>query len=112
MYSSDNLHGAATFTGVGRYFRGAVTFGIQYEIEKLTLLSGSRYFRGAVTIGILRYLNHFLTAQGRDMPFFTRAWFSITYEQNINSTFLNGTTRKKIIICRQLSAGHMVGLGQ
>ena len=61
---------------------------------------------------LFSYFNHFLTAQGSDLPFFSREnVVPITHEQNIicSKTRLDGTTHEQTIICRQLFAGHVVG---
>ena len=57
------------------------------------------------------YFNHFLTAQGSDLPFSLESVVPITQEQNIicSKTRLNGTTHEQTSICRQLFAGHVVG---
>ena len=60
---------------------------------------------------LFSYFNHFLTAQGSDLPFFSRERGSITHEQNIicSKTRLDGTTHEQTITCSQLFAGHVVG---
>ena len=61
---------------------------------------------------LFSYLNHSLTAQGSDHPFFTqecgcndiRAEFI-----NCRKTLLAGIMHTRTIICRQLFAGHIAG---
>ena len=59
---------------------------------------------------LFSYFNHFLTAQGSDLPFFLENVVPSTHEQNIicSKTRLDGTTHEQTIICRQLFAGHVV----
>ena len=60
---------------------------------------------------LFSYFNHFLAAQGSDLPFSLENLVTITHEQNIvcSKTRLEGTSYEQTIICRQLFAGHMVG---
>ena len=57
--------------------------------------------------------NHSLTAQGRDLPFFTPErdfnYARAEYYLNIIKTPLDGTIQEQTIICRELFAGHVVG---
>ena len=59
---------------------------------------------------LFSYFNHFLTAQGSDMPFSLEKIDPITHEQNIicSKTSLDGTTHEQTIIRRQLFVGHVV----
>ena len=59
---------------------------------------------------LFSYFNHFLTAQGSDLPFSLEKVVPITHEQNIicSKTSLGGTTHEQTIIRRQLFAGHVL----
>ena len=59
---------------------------------------------------LFSHFNHFLAAQGSDLPFFSGEMVAVTHEQNIicSKTRLDGTTHEQTIICRQLFAGHVV----
>ena len=60
---------------------------------------------------LFSYFNHFLAAQGSNLPFFSREHGSnyACAEYYLQQTRLNVTTHEQIIICRQLFAGYVVG---
>ena len=60
---------------------------------------------------LFSYFNHYLAAQGSDLPFFSRerdsyyAWAEYYFQR----TRLDGTVQEQTITCRQLFEGHAVG---
>ena len=60
---------------------------------------------------LFSYFNHFLVAEGSDLPFSLENVFPITDKHNIicSRTPLDGTTHEQTSICRQLFTGHIKG---
>ena len=64
-------------------------------------------------LSLFSYFNHFLAAQGSDLPFFSRerGYNSVRMSRILFAakTCLDGTTQKQTIICRQLFPVYVVG---